>query len=203
MRQHLANHHSQRGMTLIAAMLLLIVITILGVGMFHNFGIQERIAGNTREKTRALQAAESAEAYVEWWFTANKGANVTSGVTCAAGVTTAMQVCSNTLTSAASSSSNLPLNIGGAETATTYTPTWLTTGSDSANIYYAPPRVYISFITGLYDQKTGTTTNTYTINSLGYGGTASSMAEVESTYVVNVLYTTTNSKSKFINLGGP
>ncbi len=56
---------SQRGMTLIAAMLLLLVITILGVGMFHSFGIQERIAGNTREKHRALHSAETTEVHVE------------------------------------------------------------------------------------------------------------------------------------------
>ena len=204
MRQHATNPRSQRGMTLIAAMLLLIVITILGVGMFHNFGIQERIAGNTREKTRALHAAESAEAYAEWWLTSNKGANVTSGAACTAGtVSSTVQICSNALSTVASANSKLPLNIGGSETAVTYTPTWLSTGSDSANIYYKEPRFYLSFIAGTYNQTTGTTTNTYMIDALGYGGTASSMAEVESTYVVNVLYTTTGTNSKFINLGGP
>jgi len=40
----------QRGMVLITALLLLIVVTILAVGMFRSFGLDEKIAGNTREK---------------------------------------------------------------------------------------------------------------------------------------------------------
>ena len=196
-------HSSQRGMALVAALLLLVVITILGVGMFHSFGIQERIAGNTREKQRALHAAESAGVYAEWWLTANQGANATVGVTCTTGVVTTPQICANTLATVASNIANLPLNIGGTETDVTYTPPGLTVGTNAANIYVEAPRFYISFIAGSYNPKDGASNNTYTIDALGYGGTTNSMAEVESTYVVNVLYSTTNSNSKFINLGGP
>ena len=41
--------------------------------MFRSFGMQEKIAGNMREKQRALQAAVSAEQYAEWWLS-NTGA---------------------------------------------------------------------------------------------------------------------------------
>ena len=77
--------------------------------------------------------------------------------------------------------------------------------STSTNPPYQSPRAYISFITGSYDQTTGAATNTYTIDAAGWGGTANSIAEVESSYVVNVVYTTQSatSNSKFINLGGP
>ena len=50
--------------------------------MFRSFGTQEKIAGNLREKERALHAAESAQQYGEWWLLqANNTA--TGGITCA------------------------------------------------------------------------------------------------------------------------
>ena len=52
---------TQRGVALISAMLLLIIITILGMSMFRSFPTQEKIAGNVREKERALHAANSAQ----------------------------------------------------------------------------------------------------------------------------------------------
>jgi len=45
----------QRGVALISSLLLLIIITILRFSMFRSFGTQEKIAGNLREKRRALQ----------------------------------------------------------------------------------------------------------------------------------------------------
>ncbi|MGL1645792.1 pilus assembly PilX family protein, partial [Vibrio parahaemolyticus] len=59
------------------------VMTILGIAMFRTLGTQERIAGNTREKQRSMYAADSAEAYAEWWLTSQGGINATSGVACA------------------------------------------------------------------------------------------------------------------------
>jgi type IV pilus assembly protein PilX len=202
------NPASQRGMALISAMLLLLVITILGVGMFHSFGIQERIAGNTREKHRALHAAESTEVHVETALKGNNGANASTGVVCAAGVVAetppGIQICTNTLASVATNMATLPLNIGGTATYVTYQPPGVTVStSGGSNVYYQTPAYYVSFISGLYNQTTGMSTNTYTIDVLAYGGTASSLAEVESTYLVNVAYTTQSGNSKFINLGGP
>ena len=67
----------EQGMVLVSSMLLLLIITILAVSMFRSFGTQEKIAGNVREKERALHAAESAEQYAEWWIT--QGNNVQNG----------------------------------------------------------------------------------------------------------------------------
>ena len=50
MHSHSTRDSRERGMALISAILLLLVLTILSVGMFRSFGLQERIAGNTREK---------------------------------------------------------------------------------------------------------------------------------------------------------
>jgi len=42
------NHpRHQRGVVLVTAMLLLIVVTIMALSMFRGYGAQERLAGNT------------------------------------------------------------------------------------------------------------------------------------------------------------
>jgi len=109
----------QRGMALIAGLLLLLVVTILGIGMFRSFGMQARIAGNTREKQRALHAANDAQAYAEWWVSQPGGGNATLGSTCdktvqvtnpATHITdpTLVQVCSNQLTASTVTLTNGP-----------------------------------------------------------------------------------------------
>ena len=81
----------QRGVILITAMLLLIVVTIMALSMFRGYGAQERLAGNTRDKQRALAAAISAQQYAE--FQLASGAAPLPGV-CPAGILpSGMQVC--------------------------------------------------------------------------------------------------------------
>ena len=60
--------NAQCGMVLISSLLLLIVVTIIALSMFRSFGIQEKIAGNMREKQRALSAAVSAQQFAERWL---------------------------------------------------------------------------------------------------------------------------------------
>jgi type IV pilus assembly protein PilX len=58
----------QPGFVLVSSLLLLLVVTIMALSIFRSFGVQERIAGNIREKNRALQAAVSTQEYGEWWL---------------------------------------------------------------------------------------------------------------------------------------
>ena len=203
----LRHRAAQRGMALIASLLLLVVVTILGIAMFRSFGLQEIVAGNTREKTKAVQSAESAEEYAEWWLTENGAVNATSGVTCGAGVLNAnsnnIQICSNPLASAVADVSVVPWVIGGSESAVAYTPPYLNVGSNAVNIYYQAPRFYISFISGQYNATIGAQTNNYTIDAVGYGGTPNAVAIVEAGYTVSQIFSTTGGMSKFVNLGGP
>lgn len=186
----------EQGMALISALLLLLVTTILGIAMFRSFGLLERIAGNTREKQRALGAAESAQTYAEWWLTSNSGLNATAGVTCATSPATAT-VCSNVLASPAS----LPWSAG----AVSYNPgnTMTVGAAGTAGDYVSAPLFYISFLGTSYDPNSQTTTNTYQIDAAGYAGTSNSTAVVEDTYNVSVTYTSQDSLTKFQNLGGP
>jgi type IV pilus assembly protein PilX len=52
--------HRQRGSALIISLLILIVMTLLGLTAMGTSGLQERMAGNTRDMTLAFQAAEAA-----------------------------------------------------------------------------------------------------------------------------------------------
>src|SRR6185312_16474783 len=138
---------SQRGMALVAALLLLLVLTMLGVGMFRSFGLQEHMAGNTRERQRALHAAAVAQSYAEWWLTANKGANAQQGGDCSSqGVITAPAATPSICTNALSSPVTLPWT-----NSVSYAPTGMSTGSAHAGTldnYYNSPNFYIQWVSG-------------------------------------------------------
>lgn len=50
----------QRGATLVIALIFLVLLTMLGVTVANNNSLQERMAGNTRQRDLAFQAAEFA-----------------------------------------------------------------------------------------------------------------------------------------------
>ena len=88
---------AQRGIVLVSSLLLLLVVTIVALSMFRSFGIQEKIAGNMREKQRALQAAVTAQQFAEVWLSNNSGS--TPSAPCTAlmnGNTGQGQICSPT-----------------------------------------------------------------------------------------------------------
>src|SRR5271170_135399 len=95
----LGSRSEQRGVVLVSSLLLLLVVTIMALSMFRSFGMQEKIAGNMREKQRALQAAESAQIYAEQWLITN--AATSAPVVCASPLLNANQlqgqICSNKL----------------------------------------------------------------------------------------------------------
>ena len=69
-------------MALVTSLLLLIIITLMALGMFRGVNTQEKIAGNLREKDRALHSAEAAQQYGEWWLL--QGNNIAVGSTACA-----------------------------------------------------------------------------------------------------------------------
>jgi type IV pilus assembly protein PilX len=163
-------------MVLVSALLLLVVVTLLAVGMFRSFGLGERIAGNTREKGRALQAAESAQAYAEWWLSQGNGG---TGIECNTLLTpTTAQVCANPL----ASTTTLPWMNGTAQVGVQYTPPNMqVTTTSGVGTYYASPVFYITYL-GL---APGGTAVVYQIDAVGYGGSPSAVAVVESIYSVS------------------
>lgn len=175
----------ERGVVLVTALLLLLVMTILGVSMFRSLGIEEHIAGNLREKHRALHAAESAMQYAEWWLTTGSNVNLTT--TCAAPLLSANAyqgaVCTNILHQQVADVTAVPwIAPTGGEFGVTYTPPSMTVATaPGAQTYFAAPRFYIS---QLGPSATGHGT-IYQIDAWGYGATPNAVAVVESTYLVN------------------
>ncbi len=51
--------HSQRGVALVTALVLLVILTMLGLSAMRTNVLEERMAANSQEITRAFQSAES------------------------------------------------------------------------------------------------------------------------------------------------
>ncbi len=189
----------QRGVVLIAAILLLVVMTLLALGMFHSFGIQELVAGNVREKQRALQSAEAAEQYAEMWLT-YPGNALTNSVDCstvgliAYNATAVPYICMKPVAAIddAGSASTVPWKVSNTEVGFVFFPgaasgagTGLTSTGDMIvsttgilNSYYQTPRFYIGLVSYSATQAL------YRIDAWSYAATQATPAVIESNYVV-------------------
>ena len=196
MSHRTAPNTSQRGMALITSLLLLLVVTIMALSMFRSYGLQERIAGNTRDKQRALNAAISAQQFAEFSL---QGGNAPTSGQCNAGFVAAsnLEVCTNPLASVTAT----PWTTGVTYTQFTSNPinnvsiaiksaggsgdvyaagTGTLTASAS---YYAAPAFYI-YDLGANKDLTNPG-EVYQIDAIGYGGTAATVAVVESVYLLS------------------
>ncbi|MGC5807718.1 pilus assembly PilX family protein [Ralstonia pseudosolanacearum] len=170
---------ADQGYTLIVGLMLLLVLTLFGLGMFRSLGLQERIAANTRDKQRAFESAQSALQYGEWWLrqsSSSLSASTCSGVT-SANVSTGMRVCNLAPTSPTS----LPWSVR-----SDYLPPSMTangggglTSSGDVN-YAAKPGLYINYL-GLSANGLAAL---YQVTAFGYGGDATTASVVQSTYQI-------------------
>ena len=182
---------SARGFVLIASLLLLVVMTLIALAMFHSFGIQELVAGNVREKQRALQSALAAEQYAEIWLT-SPGNVLSNTVDCstvtlqAYSSTSVPYICLRPISSVVNVTS-VPWTISGAEVGFQFYPGPFTgTGTTSMNIstsggansYYQVPRFYIGLLSATASQAV------YRIDAWNWGGTQNTAAVVEANYTV-------------------
>ena len=187
----------QRGIALVTSMLLLVIITIIALSMFRSFAVQEHIAGNVREKERALHAAETAQQYGEWWLTQANNAAIGS-TPCAAGSLNANategEICQQTLVQQGYTVTNVPWPIQ-----TLYVPPGMSitpgvNGQSGDPPYALPPGYYITDLGPAGDGQG----EAYQIDAYGVGSTPTTMilggnsatvanatvAVVESTYEV-------------------
>jgi len=180
---------AQRGMVLISSLLLLLVVTILALAIFRNYGMEERIAGNQREKERALHAAESAQQYAEWWLSSGLGATTPIICDSMVAVTTPAsgQVCANTLPTIVTNGNvaNLPWQVGGANVGVSYNPpNMIMNTAGGVNTCYQTPVFYVSYLGLTASSTTSNYQLLYQVDAVGYGGSANAVAVVESTYYV-------------------
>ena len=168
-----------RGMVLVTSLLMLIVVTILALAMFRSFGLDEKIAGNLREKQRALSAAETAEQYAEYWLTSGGGSANAPLITCTVPApASAPTICTNPIASA----TQIPWLASGNVVGVPYTPQVPTPmnvqTTPQQGTYYATPQFYVQYL--------GTNANgtIYQIDAQGFGGSPDTVAVVETTYIV-------------------
>jgi type IV pilus assembly protein PilX len=191
----------QTGIVLVSSLLLLLVVTIMALSIFRSFGIQERIAGNTRDKQRALQVAASVQQYAELWIANSSGAPVAvaTGIAssadsvCAAATVmpTTPQICVNNLTSLGVTVTSPPWLSG--TIGIQYTPPGMSvsggaTGTASSDVYFYQPAFYITDLgapAGSLVAGAGSKGEVYKIDAYGSGVSASTLAVVESTVVVS------------------
>jgi type IV pilus assembly protein PilX len=172
----LSRARRQQGFVLIIGLLFLVVLTLLSLSMFRSFNLQESIAGNTREKQRTFEAAQSALAYGEWWLGLG-GGNVSecAGINNASDITK-MRVCSQPLidpralpwvirTDYQPPSMSVKLNGG------------IATGGDIN--YNAMPGLHISYM-GV--NAANSQSLVYQVSGFGYGGSSTAATVVQSTY---------------------
>lgn len=173
---------NQRGFVLVAGLLFLVVITMLGVTMFRSTGLQERIAGNTRDKQRAFEAAQSALQLGEFWVDNNAD---TGGIDCSALTTPldvtdpadALRICAVPLTDAEA------FDLANNKARINYKPSGMNVSSGGGVVasgdinYQAPPSLYIAYM------GYGSEGQLYQVTAAGLGGNASTMSVVRSTYV--------------------
>jgi len=179
----------QRGVALIASLIIMLLMTIVALSVFRSNNLMERIAGNTREKQRALQSAQAALLHGEYWLTTASAASLTpiAASACSGAAVTTLQVCPSTNLATAANISGLALF--------KYTPPGMTVGSSStaggmvstaalSDIKYSQqPGIYIAYLGTL----SGTTSPIYQVTAIGYGGNGGNngtVAVVQSTYKV-------------------
>jgi type IV pilus assembly protein PilX len=193
---------NQLGMVLVSGLLLLVVVTIMALSIFRSFGVQERIAGNMREKQRALAAANSTQQYAEWWLATqsfapraiSEGVAADAAVVCPNTLLDANQfqgqICLNSLISLSGLSSLAlwPTNASTVLAGEAYTPpgfnfTGAVINTGVLDVYFARPRFYIADVGSL---PTGRG-EVYQVDAYSFGESASTVAVVESTVAITCL----------------
>lgn len=175
----------QRGFVLVTGLLFIVVLTLLGLAMFRGSGLMDRISANTRDKQRALEAAESALQYGEWWL-GNGGGGVgkpCSGIVDAA-IVANIHTCSNALP-AAYATAPIPF-----QNSYSYEPPGLQVVAGGGGMSTVPGSQDVRYanLPGFYIEYLGLNSDGskqyYQVTAYGSGGLAATAAVVRSTYSV-------------------
>jgi len=169
----------QTGFVLIASLIFLVLLTLLGLAMFNGFTLDEEMAGNLREKSRAIDAAQTAINSAEYWLgqPGNATPGVTTGAVCTGtgGISSAgPQVCSTAL----ASPTNLPWpsGIGFVPPTALSVPTGSQWGSYSSNPYY-----YIQYL-----GTDASRASLYLVTGTAAGGNTNAVAVLQSVLRVTI-----------------
>lgn len=185
-RQRPHSVEDQRGAALIVGLIFLVILTLLGVTAMQSSTLEERMAGNARDRNLAFQAAEAAlrdaERDIRCQTAAGNAATVQRGFGCISGITGADAACTGGLCCVI----NAPV-LTCAERATPVDQDGISL-SDAPSVEYghytaAPALTGVAlqprYLIEPFKQKT----NYYRITARGYGAKASTQVTLQEVYV--------------------
>ncbi len=174
-----------RGFSLLTSLIILLLLTILMVAIMRSAISQDTMTGNTREKARALRAAQTAMSYAEWWIKQNNGLPGT----CANGQLPQPKVCTTTVNT---QNAEPPLTTWTEYKPSSNTAYWQTDNQGGKSTFYRNPGYHIQHLYTSPDGKA----DYYQITAYGYGGNNQAVA------VIQNLFQITYSGNQINNLGG-
>ena len=167
----------QKGFILVVSLIFMAVMSILAIYMFSGFTTDAVLSANSREKSRSLDAAQSALDNAALWL--GTGVNTYNGAawvtgTACGGASAVAVICSNPLTAPAT----LPW-----PSYTSFTPTGMTVNAagGAANIYAANTQYYIQY---LGTPPGGMQEALYQVTATAQGGNATATSVVQAVYQV-------------------
>jgi type IV pilus assembly protein PilX len=165
-------------MALISGLLLLVVLTILAMSMFRGYGTQQKIAGNTREKNRAVSASVSAQQFAEFWLSSNTPPP--AGDCTGMQVNAVAQVCTNS-----PDFTSVPWLLAGQPVGVTFanfnSTAQVKPQNPTQGTYFSTPMFYVTDL----GQSAAGPGEVYQIDATGWGGTPDTVAVVESTFLLS------------------
>lgn len=189
MKQSLHNtYNRQGGYIMIAALVMLVVLTLLGISMYHSFTSQESMAANSKEKARSFQVAQSTLQYGEYLLATTQSSLVQGGACASTTPLTVATICTTTVNIVAATSS-APMLLGNGLTYSTMNQPLTLSTTGGQGTYYKNPQLYIQYL-GISPDGAG---QLYKVTALAYGGNANAVSVVQSTY---------ETSSGIKNLGG-
>lgn len=172
---------NEKGFVLIVSLIFLIIMTMIGIFMFNGLTLDQRMAGNFREKSRALDAAQTALNSVEVFLGQAGNAyigpnNWASGITCVANGSntpaTTPVICNTLL----STPSTVPWS-----SYTVYTPVGMSVASSGQNMYSNNTNIYTYF---MGPASTNPPVALYQTTAAAKGGNDTATAVVQSVFKV-------------------
>jgi type IV pilus assembly protein PilX len=162
----------QQGLALVSALLMLVIITLLGVSLFLGVTLQQKAAGNSLQKTRALEVAQSVVNAAENWL--NTESQKQAPLACSSNVSN-FRLCA--VAPSAPADPATWVNAGATQVALPQLKVSATGGTDT---YATNPVVWITFL-GRATMGPG---SLYEIDAQATGGNSNTVAVIQTVYYV-------------------
>lgn len=175
MRQQKPSPHRQQGVALVMALVFLIILTIMGLAAMGTTSLEEKMAGNAKDRNLAFQAAETGLLAGENWINAqiNKPAFPSNAAGLYLPSTTTTPIWNDTSLLDWSGNSNLIVYGGGLQKVATQ-PKYII-----EDLGEVPEVGGSKVLPGAYKGKGNTVVR---ITARGTGGTDAAQAMIQSTY---------------------